>query len=75
MDTDLERRWNLNDKLIKQFTAEELAAYNHKRYEKKKKVRLQYQKEYYKKNKAQIKEKANRRYRIKCGLRINDANS
>ena len=65
----------MNEKLIKQFTAAELAEYNHKRYEKKKEARLQYQKEYYEKNKAQIKEKANKRYRIKCGLRIKDANS
>lgn len=65
----MERRLSLKDKLIKQFTAAELAEYNHKRYEKKKEVRLQYQKEYYQKHKKEILIKAENRYRKKCGLK------
>ena len=55
-------------KMIKCFTPEELTDYNHKRYEKDKKHRLEYQKEYYLKHKQEIKRKANNRYRVKCGL-------
>ena len=70
--TDLGRRLNLNDKLFKTFTPEEIKEYNHRRYEKARETRLKYQKEYYQKHKARIKENANKRYRIKCGLRIKD---
>lgn len=70
MDIDLVRRLNLNKKLFKTFTADELKEYYHKHYEKHKEDRLQYQKEYYQKHKTQIKENANKRYRVKCGLRI-----
>ena len=59
----------MNDKLIKQFTAEEIAEYRHKRYEKKKEARLQYQKEYYQKHKKEILLKSEKRYRKKCGLK------
>ena len=69
MAIDLERKWNLKDKLIKQFTAAELAAYNHKRYEKEKKARLKYQKDYYQKHKEEILMKSEKRYRKKCGLK------
>lgn len=72
MDTDLGRRLNLNDKLFKTFTPEEIKEYNHRRYEKDRESRLKYQKEYYQKNKSRIKENANKRYKIKCGLRIKD---
>jgi len=75
MDTALVRKWNLKDKLIKQFTPEENAEYNHRRYEKEKKSRLEYQKEYYQRNRERIKNKANERYKIKCGLRIENANN
>jgi hypothetical protein len=66
----LARKWNLKDKLFKCLTPEEKAEYNHGRYEKARKDRLKYQKEYYQKNKTEIKEKANNRYKIKCGLRV-----
>ena len=69
MVIDLARKWNLKDKLIKQFTAAELAVYNHERYERKKKVRLKYQKDYYQKHKEEILVKAEKRYRKKCGLK------
>jgi len=69
MVIDSERKLNLKDKLIKQFTAAELAAYNHKRYEREKKARLEYQKEYYQKHKKEILKKAEKRYRKKCGLK------
>lgn len=59
----------MNDKLIKQFTAAELAAYNHNRYEKEKEARLKYQKKYYQKHKEEILIKAEKRYRKKCGLK------
>lgn len=65
----------MKDKLIKQFTAAELADYNHKRYEKDKKHRLKYQKKYYEKHKEEIKKKAENRYRIKCGLGIKNDNN
>lgn len=55
-------------KPIKEFTPDDWKEYRHKRYEKDKKRRLDYQKEYYKKNEDKIKQKANNRYRIKCGL-------
>lgn len=59
----------MKDKLIKQFTPEEMVEYNHRRYERDRKVRLKYQKEYYQKHKLEIKKRANNRYRIKCGLK------
>ena len=58
----------MKDKLFKCFTPEELKEYNHRRYEEAREARLKYQREYYKKNKIRIKTKANKRYRIKCGL-------
>ena len=64
----------MNDKLIKQFTAEEMTEYRHKRYLKEKQQRLDYQKQYYQKHKLEIQNKANKRYRIKCGLEIKNAN-
>ena len=70
MVTGLVRKLNLKDKLFKCFTPEEKAEYNHRRYEKEKKSRLEYQKGYYQRNRERIKNKANERYRIKCGLRI-----
>lgn len=73
MDTGLEKK--LNKKIIKDFTAAELAAYNHKRYEKDKERRLEYQKEYYQKHKLEIQKKANNRYRIKCGLGVINENT
>ena len=60
--------WKLKDKLIKQFTSEEKAEYNHNRYIKERKDRLEYQK-----HKLEIQNKANKRYRIKCGLEIKNA--
>lgn len=60
----------MNDKLFKTFTLNELKEYNHRRYEKDRKHRLEYQKEYYEKHKEEIKKKAGNRYKIKCGLRI-----
>ena len=69
MVIDLEGRLNLNDKLFKCFTPEELKEYNHRRYEKAREARLKYQREYYKKNKSRIKQKQNERYKIKCGLK------
>lgn len=68
MVTGLVRKWNLKDKLFKCFTPEELKEYNHRRYKKAREARLKYQREYYAKNKNRIKAKANKRYRIKCGL-------
>ena len=68
MDIDLVRRLNLKDKLIKQFTAEEMAEYRHKRYMKEKQQRLEYQKRYYQEHKKQIQKKALNRYRVKCRL-------
>lgn len=68
MDIGLEKK--LNKKHIKDFTAAELAAYNHKRYEKDRKHRLEYQNEYYQKHKLELQRKANNRYRIKCGLGV-----
>ena len=65
----------MKHKLIKQFTPEEKAAYRHQRYIQNRETLLARQKEYYEKNKAQIKEKANKRYRIKCGLKVGNANS
>lgn len=58
MGTDLEERLNLNDKLIKQFTAEEMSQYRHKRYLKEKQYRLEYQKQYYQDHKKQIQKKS-----------------
>ena len=63
----------MKDKLIKQFTPEEKAAYNHQRYLRDKKDRLEYQKLYYQKHKLEIQNKANKRYRIKCGLETKNA--
>ena len=59
MDTGLEKK--LNKKIIKDFTAAELAVYNHKRYEKDKEHRLKYQKEYYQKHKLELQKKAERK--------------
>ena len=70
MGIDLGRRLNLKDKLFKTFTDEEIKAYYHRRYEREKEKRLNYQKEYYQKHKEEIKKKAENRYKIKCGLRI-----
>ena len=75
MVIDLGRKLNLNNKLFKNFTPEELKEYYHRRYEKDRESRIKYQKEYYQKNKTRIKEKANNRYRLKCGLRIKDENN
>lgn len=58
----------MNDKLIKQFTTEEMQEYRHKRYEKDRKHRLDYQKEYYQKHKAELQKKGRNYYRKKCGL-------
>lgn len=66
----LGRKSNLNEKLIKQFTPEEMKEYRRKRYEKEKEKRLEYQKEYYQKHISEIKKKSRNRYRIKCGLEI-----
>lgn len=60
----------MKDKLFKTFTDEEIKAYYHRRYEREKEKRLNYQKEYYQKHKEEIKKKAENRYKIKCGLRI-----
>ena len=57
-------------KAIKDFTSEDWKEYNHKRYERDKENRLQYQHEYYLKNKEKIKKRENNRYRIKCGLKV-----
>ena len=48
----------MNEKLIKQFTPEEMKEYRRKRYEKEKEKRLKYQKEYYQKHIAEIKKKS-----------------
>ena len=64
MDTDSEK------KLIKEFTKEDWREYNHKRYEKDKKHRLEYQSEYYQKHKLELQKKGRNKYRIKCGLRL-----
>ena len=64
----------MKKKLFKEFTAAELAAYNHKRYERDRNKRLQYQKEYYQKHKLELQRKANNRYRIKCGLGVINEN-
>lgn len=69
MDIGLVKKLNMKKK-IKDFTAAELATYNHKRYEKDKGHRLEYQKEYYQKHKLELQKKANNRYRIKCGLGV-----
>lgn len=58
----------MNKKLFKTFTSEEVKEYYHRRYERDREKMLAYQKEYYQKHKTQIKENANKRYRIKCGL-------
>lgn len=55
-------------KPIKEFTPEDWKEYRHKRYERDRKHRLEYQKEYYRKNEEKIKKRENNRYRIKCGL-------
>lgn len=59
-----------NSKMIKCFTPDDWKEYKHEKYEKDKKHRLEYQKEYYEKHKEEIKKKAGNRYKIKCGLRI-----
>lgn len=43
--------------------------YKRRWYEKHKEYVLNYQKEYYQKHKKRLQEKANNRYRIKCGLK------
>lgn len=60
----------MNKKLFKTFTNEEVKEYYHWRYERDKEKMLKYQKEYYQKHKEEIKKKAENRYKIKCGLRI-----
>ena len=55
-----------NSKMIKCFTSDDWKEYNHEKYEKDKKHRLEYQKEYYEKHKEEIKKKAGNRYKIKC---------
>lgn len=42
--------------------------YKRRWYEKHKEYALNYQKEYYQKHKKKMQEKANNRYRMKCGL-------
>lgn len=59
-----------NSKMIKCFTPDDLKEYNHERYEKDRKHRLEYQKEYYEKHKEEIKLYKKNKYKIKCGLRI-----
>lgn len=49
-------------------TKEEYAQYRHNVYLKYAKSRQAKQKEYYQKHKEEIKAKANKRYREKCGL-------
>lgn len=56
--------------MIKCFTPDDWKEYNHERYEKDKKHRLEYQKEYYEKHKEEIKLYKKNKYKIKCGLRI-----
>lgn len=58
----------MKEKLIKQFTDEEKKEYRHQSYIKHREARLKYRKEYYQKHKDEEKKKANKRYRIKCGL-------
>ena len=60
----------LIDKPIKEFTSEDWKQYRHDRYQKDREHRLEYQKQYYRKNQEKIKTRENNRYRIKCGLRI-----
>ena len=62
----------MKEKLIKCFTKEELKEYRHKRYEKERKQRLEYQKNYYEKNKEIIQKQARNRYRVKCGLKVKE---
>ena len=65
----------MKEKLIKCFTPEDWKKYNHDRYEREKQTRLEYQREYYQKNKNRIKKKAGERYRIKCGLGIRNGDN
>ena len=57
-------------KAIKDFDANDWKEYNHKRYERDRKQRLQYQHKYYLEHKEAIKKRENNRYRIKCGLKV-----
>ena len=70
MDTGLERKLNLNKKPIKDFNADDWREYRHKRYEREKEKRLEYQKRYYQNHKSELQKKGRNYYRIKCGLRI-----
>ena len=54
--------------MIKTMTKEEYAQYRHSVYMKYAESRKAKQKEYYQKHKEEIKAKANKRYREKCGL-------
>lgn len=54
--------------MIKTMTKEEYASYRHAVYLKYADSRRAKQKEYYQKHKEEIKAKANKRYREKCGL-------
>lgn len=62
----------MKDKLMKCFTKEEWKEYRHKRYEKEKESRLDYQREYYQQHKQKIQKQARNRYRIKCGLKAEE---
>lgn len=61
-------------KKFRDMTPDELKKYNHDRYEKDRKHRLEYQKEYYQKHKKELQKKANNRYRVKCGLKVKNEN-
>ena len=51
-------------------TKEEKAEYRHNAYMKRREKQLQEQHNYYIQHKEEIKRKANKRYRIKCGLEV-----
>ena len=55
-------------RMIKTMSKEEYASYRHSVYLKYAESRRAKQKEYYQKHKEEIKAKANKRYREKCGL-------
>lgn len=56
-------------KKIKDFTKEEMAEYRHNAYLKRREADKARQRKYYAEHKEEIKMRANKRYRIKCGLR------
>ena len=60
----------MSNKLTKCFDSDDWKEYNHKRYEKYKKSRLEYQRKYYLAHKEEIKKRNRNYYKIKCGLRI-----